>query len=458
MKVADASATLSILRRLPKPAGNDPRIDALEAQNAGLARDYAKTREYARRAADEAKSRGAQYMFARARLLEGGAMQTMRDPNFYAVQTEGRKVCESIGDRQCVSMAWRIRGNERFYAGHFAEAQEAYVQGAAVARELGDRAELANLLQGLSVVAESNLEWDHAEQNLLEALSLKKETGNNPSEVREQLAELYLRLGRLSDAAGTAEEALSEAQKTNAREDIGEVYLTQAALARLHGRLDTAQELGEKAVAELRASNSNADLMRALAALSSTLTARGDLPGAEKRLAEANPGDYPEGLATIELARAELLLAKGQFQKAVEEAKRSAADFGTARLDEKAAMALVTEANALEMLGRTSDALVTCQEAESRAARSPYALAVTRVRLAAWRLSGDGGSAVPVDLEAKVASLRNPELSLEKEFDRALRAKRTRTPGTQQLAREVAHQAAARGYVTMARSARSLEQ
>jgi tetratricopeptide (TPR) repeat protein len=268
-----------------------------------------------------------------------------------------------------------------------------------------------------------------------------------------------LRLGRLSDAAATAEEALSEAQKTNAREDIGEVYLTQAALARLHGRLDTAQELGEKAVDELRASNSNADLMRALAALSSTLTARGDLPDAEKRLAEAaNPGNYPEGLATMELARAELLLAKGQFQQAAENAKHSAADFGTARLDEKAAMALVTEANALEMLGRISDALVTCQEAESRAARSPYALAVTRVRLAAWRLSGDGGSAVPVDLEAKVASLRNPELSLEKEFDRALRAKRTRTPGTQQLAREVAHQAAARGYVTMARSARSLEQ
>jgi tetratricopeptide (TPR) repeat protein len=458
MKVADASATLSILRRLPKPAGNDPRIDALEAQNAGLARDYAKTREYARRAADEAKSRGAQYMFARARLLEGGAMQSMGDPNSYAVQTEGRKVCESIGDRQCVSMAWRIRGNERFYAGHFAEAQEAYLHGAAVARELGDRGELANLLQGLSIVAESNLEWDQAEQNLLEAISLKKETGYSPSQVQEQLAELYLRLGRLSDAAGTAEEALSEAQKTNAREDIGEVYLVQANLARLHGRLDIAQELAEKAIAELRVSNSNAEMTMALAALSSTLTARGDLDNAEKRLAEANPGNYPEGLATIELARAELLLAKGQFLKAAEDAKRSAADFGAARLDENAAMALVTEANALEMLGQTSGALVTCQQAESRAARSPYELAVTRVRLAAWRLSGDGGSTVPADLEAKVASLRNPELSLEEEFDRALRAKRRRTPGTQRLAREVAYQAAAHGYLTLARRARSLEQ
>jgi DNA-binding winged helix-turn-helix (wHTH) protein/tetratricopeptide (TPR) repeat protein len=457
MKVADVSATLSLLRRLPKPAGNDPRIDVIEAQNAGLARDYAKTREYAHRAGDEAKSRGAQYMFARARLLEGGAMQTMTAPNYYAVQTEGRKVCESLGDRQCVSMAWRIRGNERFSKGHFAEAQEAYLQGVSVARELGDRAEQANLLMGLSVVAESNLEWDQAEQNLLEAISLKKETGNNPSEVQVQLAELYLRLGKFSDTAGTADEALSEAQKTNAREDIGEVYLLQAELARLHGRLDTAQELGEKAIAEIRASNSNGLLTVALAALSSTLTARGDLQKAEKLLVGANAPDYLEGQGRLELARAELLLAKGQYQPAAEQAKRSAADFSNAHLDENSATALVTEANALQMLGRTSDALQTCEEAERRASRSPDPVASTLAHLAAWQLSGDSGAKVPPDLEAKVASLRNPELSLEENFDRALVAKRTATPGANRMFHALADDAAARGYLTMSRRARAME-
>jgi DNA-binding winged helix-turn-helix (wHTH) protein/tetratricopeptide (TPR) repeat protein len=457
MKTADVSATLSILRRLPKPAGNDPRIDLIEAQNAGLARDYPKTREYARRAANEAKSRGAQYMFARARLLEGGAMQTMGDPNYYAVQTEGRKVCESLGDRQCVSQAWRIRGNERLSTGHFAEAREAYLAGVSVAREVGDRGELANLLNGLSVLAESNMEWGQAEQNLLEAISLKKETGYNPSEIQVQLAQLYLRLGRLSDAAGIADEALAEAQKTNAREDVGEVYLLRADLARLHGRLDTAQELGEKAIAEIRASNSTGALTLALAAVSSTLTARGDLQNAEKLLVGANAPDYPEGQGMLELARAELLLAKGQYQPAAEQAKRSAADFSTAHLDENSARALVTEANALEMLGRTSDALQTCQEAERRATRSPDPVASTVARLAAWQLSGDSDSKVPADLEAKVVSLRNPELSLEEDFDRALRAKRTGSPGANRMFHALADQAAARGYLTTSRRARSLE-
>jgi DNA-binding winged helix-turn-helix (wHTH) protein/tetratricopeptide (TPR) repeat protein len=457
MKNADASATLRVLRRLPAPAGNDPRIDLIEAQTAGTARDFLKTRDYARRAANEARSRGARYLFARARLLEGGAMQNLRDPNYYEVQTEARKVCEDLGDRQCVSQAWRIRGNERFVTGHFAEAQEAYRKGVTVARDLGDRAELANLLTGFGVVAESKREWLEAEKNFLEAISLKKETGYNPSEIQIQLAELYLRLGRLSDAAQVSEAAYSEAQKTNAHEDLGEVFQLRAALARSQGRLDTAQELEEKAITELRVSSSSA-LPLALAADSSILTARGDLQNAERRLADASVSNYPEGQGDIELSRAELLLAKGQFQQAADEAKRSAADFTNAHLDENAAAALVTEAHALDMLGRNSDALRACQEAERRAVQAPSAFAITLARLTTWQLRGDADLNVPADLHANVVRMRNPELSLEEDFDRAVRAKRAGAPGASKLFRAFADQAANKGYVTLSRRARSLEQ
>lgn len=457
LKNADSSATLRILRQLPKPAGNDPRIDLIEAQNAGVANDYLKTREYAHRAAMEAQSRGARYLFARARLLEGGAMQTLHDLNFFAVQTEARKVCEELGDRQCISQAWRVRGNERFFSGHFAEAQTAYLEGASVARELGDRGELANLLTGLGVVAESNLEWQQAEQHLQEAISLKKETGYDPSQVQIELAELYLRLGRLSDTARTVDEAFPEAERTGAHEALGELFGLRAALARLNGRLDTAQEMGEKAITEQRVSNGAQALTLALAALSSILAARGDLPAAEKRLGEVSASISPEVLGSVALARAELLLAQGQFQKAVEEAKRSAADFTNAHLDESSARALVTEADALEMLGRNSDALAACQQAEREAARTPNPVPILSARLAAWRLTGDSDTNVPVDLHANVASLKNPELSLGEDFDRAMRAKRTGARNAKQLFDALAAKAASRGYLTMSRRARSLE-
>jgi tetratricopeptide (TPR) repeat protein len=458
MKSADVVSTLQILRRLPKPSGNDPRIDLIEAQNAGIANDFLKTREYAHRAAIEAQSRGARYLFARARLLEGGAMQNLFDMSFYAVQTEARKVCEELGDRQCISQAWRIHGNERYFAGHFAEAQEAYLAGVGVARELGDRGEMGNLLNGLAVVAESNLEWQQAEQNLKEAVSLRKETGYNPSDIQMQLAELYLRLGRLSDAARTADEAYSEAQKTSAHQDLGEVFQLRGALARLEGRLDNAREMGEKAVSEMRVSNGVGPLTSALAALSSTLTVRGDLASAEKRLGETVASGVPENLGNVELARAELWLAKGQFQQAADEAKRSAADFMNAHQDENSALALVTEADALEMLGRNSDALAICQEAERRAARIPDPVPVLRARLAVWSLTGSSDSSVPPDLHAKVANLRNPELSIEEDFDRAMRAKRIGAPNAKSMLDTLAGRAARQGYLTISRRAHSLEQ
>jgi tetratricopeptide (TPR) repeat protein len=55
---ANASATLQTLRGLAGPAGKDPRIDLLEARNAGSVANFSRTREYAHRAAEEAASRG----------------------------------------------------------------------------------------------------------------------------------------------------------------------------------------------------------------------------------------------------------------------------------------------------------------------------------------------------------------------------------------------------------------
>jgi hypothetical protein len=63
-----------------------------------------------------------------------------------------------------------------------------------------------------------------------------------------------------------------------------------------------------------------------------------------------------------------------------------------------------------------------------------------------------------VDLHASVVSLKNPELSLEEDFDRAMRAKRTGAPNSKRLFDALAAKAASRGYRTMSQRARALEQ
>ncbi len=457
-RIDDAKSTLKELRRLPKPAGDDPRIDLNEARAVGTLNDFARTRALAHRAAEAAKVRGARYLFARARLLEGGAMQSLYDPNAQAVQEEARKTCESIGDRNCLSQVYRIRGNFFYGMGDFHAAQQAYGQGVAIARELGNQAELANLLVGFAVVEKANREWQQAERNLLEAISLRIETGFNPNYVRNELAELYLGIGRLDDADRLLRLEATTSQQSGAHEDFGVMLVLQATLARDRGQLDRAQQLAGQGVAELRLTGDPLDLSEGLAELSSIHTAAGNLGQAEKDLAEVHPGEAPENQGEEALARAELWIAKGQYQNAAQEAEKAAAAFDKAHLDDQTTRAFVTAADALEMAGRASDAMSACHEAEKRASLTSNEESMTLAQVCTWRVGAAPGNPVPDKLQAMILKLRNPELKLELDYARALRAKRINAANYLAICGEVADVAARLGYITLSRRAALLRE
>ncbi len=456
-RVADAQVTLNELRRLPKPVGNDPRIDLNEASAVGTLDDYTHTRTLAHQAAQEAKARGARYLFARARLLEGGAMQNLNDPNFSAVQAEARQTCEAIGDRDCLSKAWRIRGNYLYFVGDFQAAQRAYEQGVVIARELGNKAELANLLVGFGVVERANRDWKQAETNLKEATSLRIETGLNPNEVRNELAEFYIGTGRFTDAETVIRVVAKTAQQSGAHEDLGSMLLLQAVLARLRGQLDQAQQLAEHAVTELRRTNNPFTLSLALSELSSVHTAAGNLTQAEKDLVEERgPGIQPESQGARELARAELWIAKGQFQNAAQEAEKAAAAFDKAHLDDRATQAFVTAADALDMSDRNADAVSACREAGKRAALTPNETANASAEICSWRLSSAPGNSVPPELQARIAKLNNPELKLTLDYAHALRSKRMHAPNYRELSKQLADAAKKLGYIRLSARAAAL--
>jgi tetratricopeptide (TPR) repeat protein len=383
-------------------------------------------------------------------------MLTLGDQNAFGILTEGRLRCEEIGDRDCVSKAWRIRGNEQFAYADFSAAQQAYTNGLAIARELGNRSEIANILTGLGVVARARRDWPQAEQSLKEAIALRVETSLSPSEVQIHLADLYMEIGRTSDALHMLETAEAAARDADAREDQGEILRMRASLAQSAGDLDAAQRLAEKAVAGLRPTKGRLALTLALAELSSVVTAQGNLKRAESILAEATGPPVPEMVGTVELARAELFLARSQFAEANEAAKKSAAAFDKANLDVESARAFTAQADALEMSGRLGEALAACREAEQRAARTPNQLSLAFARLAEWRLAADPGAVLPAELKARVASLRNPELDLAVAYAGAMRARRTHAANSRRLFEVLASAAANRGYVTLSRRALAL--
>jgi DNA-binding winged helix-turn-helix (wHTH) protein/TolB-like protein len=454
--VLDASATLNQLRRLPKPAGNDPRIDLSEARAFGTLNDYTRTRALAHSAAEEAKARGARYLYATARLLEGGAMQNINAPDALTVQDEARKICEAIGDRNCVSKAWRIRGNYLYYTGDFQAAQEAYGHGVAIARELGNNAELANLLAGYGVVEKVNRNWPQAERNFQEAISLRLQVGLNPNEVRNELAELYLTMGRLKDAEKLLQFEETAIQQAGAHEDSGAMLLLQAALARFEGQLDRSLQLTDRGLTELRRTGDPVVVSAGLSQRSSIYTAEGKLAEAGKDLAETGDGMGPENVGAIALSRAELALANGQFQGAAQEAEKAAQAFDQAHLDDLATQALVTAADAFDMSGRRAEGLAACGEAGKRAGLTPNQLAGAMALVCSWRFSTGDSAAILAQLQATIGKLSNPELKLTLDYARALRMQRAGAANYRSAARELAAEAAKLGYLTLSRRAESL--
>ena len=73
----DALETLAQLRRLPAPAGEDPRIDLAEANTAIALGDFRRAQEAAGLAATKGEALGAFSLMARARLTEGTALQNL---------------------------------------------------------------------------------------------------------------------------------------------------------------------------------------------------------------------------------------------------------------------------------------------------------------------------------------------------------------------------------------------
>jgi DNA-binding winged helix-turn-helix (wHTH) protein/tetratricopeptide (TPR) repeat protein len=98
----NAQTTLQELRKLPLPFSSDPRIDLEESVVAESAGDDRAAQRAATSAEQKGRERGSSLLVARAKL----AMPVVRSPAFVAAQQEARQACESLGDMDCVGLAW----------------------------------------------------------------------------------------------------------------------------------------------------------------------------------------------------------------------------------------------------------------------------------------------------------------------------------------------------------------
>jgi serine/threonine protein kinase len=215
-KAKDALATIEVLRRLPPPVRDDPRIDLAEASTAYNLGDFKRQEASAARAAEKAEARGAPLLAALARSSQCFALLSLGQ------YKDARAACENSketyagkGDRDGVAGTLSNMGAALYYQGDLAGAENAYAQALAVYRQVGDKNSAALSLGNIAEVQADRGDHVRAEKNFEEALAVLRETGDqqHAGATLGSIAVNLMLTGNLLEAKAKFHQALAQNRK-----------------------------------------------------------------------------------------------------------------------------------------------------------------------------------------------------------------------------------------------------
>jgi TolB-like protein len=343
-----ALATIARLRSLPGPLSDDPRIDLAEARAAGILSDFVHTRQAAQNAAKKAKAHRARLQYAKARLLESGAMQNLAIAGFADVRGEARQICAELGDLACVAAADRINANNMIADDKLDDAKRLYRSVLDVANDIGNLNEKLNALSGLAYADQMRGNLKAAEASDRDALKIGMEMGaQKVYPVELDLAQVLTAEGRWREARPLIEDARKSSRQFGEREGIG---LSDAALAEVlacEGNFAEAILEYREALQTLREVNEPELVRQTLIAFGQIELDQGDFAGARSNFEEArnlNRKIRPSVLAEVDMAFARLSFETNQWEEARQKAATALSAFAAAdrKADQYEAAALLS--------------------------------------------------------------------------------------------------------------------
>jgi eukaryotic-like serine/threonine-protein kinase len=395
----DSLATVVLLRRLPPPQRDDPRIDLAEAAAAGSRSDSAGQKAAATRAAAKAMRLDEKGLLARARQEEAAALDAQGDPAAARSKfEEARDLYEQIGDRDGTADAIRNIGGMLMGQGDLSGGRALYRQALATFHGIGDRRGEAAALTDLI-----NIDWLQAgdlplvERELKELQALDTEVGDRSgiAWALNGIATVAWDQGDLSRSMDLHRQALAisrEIEKPSweawTLESIGDVLHSQ-------GDLAAARRSYEDAIAISKKIKNEGGEARQLNALSGVLFDMGNLAEAgtlasqamaiQQRLGET------ETRAESALSQADVLIASGRAEEAASLSREADAEFQKSGAKGNQALAEGSLIQALILLGRTHEAEETASRVRSLLRGTAQVNEILPARIACVRADAASG-------------------------------------------------------------------
>jgi eukaryotic-like serine/threonine-protein kinase len=366
VKPVDSLQTLATLRRLPAPAGDDARIDMMEA-SAWISQDLTKAQAAARRAIAKGSVQGSHAVVARTY-----GILCQQGPGIGAAVAESIRDCENA--RQSAVAA-------------------------------GDRNGEATMVTDLAGLHSQQGDLAQAEAMWREAIKEFREVGDNQgvAATLNNLGAALLLEGNLKEAKKLLEQSIPSYQAIEDKDGVALALNDLGDLSRQRGNLKVAETTYEQAKATAQEIDDKTAVGYVLVGLGDVLTDRGDLVSArksyEESLALRNQVGEKQTVAETEVALAQISIEENHPAEAEAAMRKCTEQFHREQQVDDELSASVVLIESLLAEGKYAEAKQTVEKNEAlaknsqnRLVRLQFALASARVLLA----SGQARSSQPV--------------------------------------------------------------
>jgi len=379
----EALLTITELRKLPDPLGNDLRIDLEESNVTSTLGDFKRSRQIAEAVAEKAKLQGSRLLLADAISRESWALDRLGDfDKSFAISSEARNLAQQSGNLRVAAYAANVMGSALYDKGDLEGARKAYEDALRLARQVGSQRTISAVTSNIGNTFYDQGNNTDARRYYEQALEINRRVDNKGG-MASDLGNLANVLQGLGDLAGCLS---AEEQALQAFRDVGDRRGEATTLGNLgsvlvdRGELIPAKQRYDQALTLLREIGFQRGQVSALSGLAAILEAQDHLPEARAAALEAlalgrqlkDDSDTALSqwqLADIAFEQGSAFEAEGLARSAVEEFDREKSVANGCSSAALLGRALLAQGKLKEAQTATDSALALCRKAQVKSSR-----------------------------------------------------------------------------------------